>query len=172
MDPLSISAGVIAITTVSVQVAEGLYKLADGIGTAGQEVRASADRVSNFSTLLMSLNHEISKPTKISPVEQVMVLDIVGVCRGLMQPLRNLQQALEPLLIRYRDSAEKLRQFGLRVKFYFSCKAKLLQYLDLVEKHMATINTTLGVMNLKESRNKSHAIYKYVFAHVFDHWVY
>ncbi|KAE9990883.1 hypothetical protein Vi05172_g7671 [Venturia inaequalis] len=166
MDPLSISAGVIAITTVSIKVAKGLYKLADGIGTAGQEVRVSADRVSNFSTLLMSLNHEISKPTKISPVEQVMVLDIVGVCSGLMQPLRNLQQALVPLLIRYRDSAEKLRQFGLRVKFYFSCKAKLLQYLDLVEKHMATINITLGVMNLKESRNKSHAIYNISHFHL------
>lgn len=164
MEPLSVSASIIAITTISVQVAKGLYKLADGIGTAGREVRVSADRVSSFSNLLMSLNKEISKPTKISPLEQVMVLDIVDVCSGLMQPLLTLQQALGPLLIRYRDSAEKLRQFGLRVQFYFSCKAKLLQYLDLVEKHMAIINITLGVMNLQESRDKSHAIYKYVCA--------
>lgn len=77
-----------------------------------------------------------------------------------MQPLTNLQQALELLLKRYRESAEKLRQLGLRLKFYFSCKGKLLYYLDLVERHCATINIAIGVMNLQESRDKSPGIFK------------
>jgi hypothetical protein len=156
MDPLTLSAGVIAVTTVSFQVAKGLYQLADGIGSAGTEVRVSADQVSNFSTLLMSINKEVSKPTRISAVEQTLVLDIVGVCKGLMEPLKNIQQALEPLLARYRDSTEKIRQFGLRLKLYFSCKGKLLYYLDLLGKHSATINVALGVMNLQENRDKTH----------------
>jgi hypothetical protein len=160
MDPLSLSASVIAVTTVSFQVAKGLYKLADGIGSAGTEVRVSANQVSNFSTLLMSINKEVSKPTRISAVEQTLVLDIVGVCDGLMQPLKKLQQALDPLMSRYRDSAEKLRQFGLRLQFYFSCKGKLLYYLDLLGKHSATINVALGVMNLQENRDKTHANFK------------
>lgn len=79
MDPLGVSASIITIATISVQVAKGLYKLADGIGIAGKEVRIAAGQVRSFSTLLMSIHNEVSKPTQISPFEQTLILDIVSV---------------------------------------------------------------------------------------------
>lgn len=79
MDPLGVSASIITIATISVQVAKGLYKLADGIRIAGKEVSIAAGQVRSFSTLLMSIHNEVSKPTQISPFEQTLILDIVSV---------------------------------------------------------------------------------------------
>jgi hypothetical protein len=51
-DPLSLSATVIGIATTGFAVALGLYQIADGIGSAGREVRLYADEVGGFSKML------------------------------------------------------------------------------------------------------------------------
>lgn len=53
--------------------------MADGIRIAGKEVSIAAGQVRSFSTLLMSIHNEVSKPTQISPFEQTLILDIVSV---------------------------------------------------------------------------------------------
>ena len=124
-EPLSVTASSIAVATFSFQVAQGLYRIADGIGSSGKEVRDAAQEISAFSQLLMSIKTEVSRPTSISLAEQNLVHDVVEVCENILKPLQRLQNTLKPLLDRFHDSPGKIRQFGLRVQFVFSCKNKL-----------------------------------------------
>ena len=156
-DPLSIAASVITVATVSFNVAQGLYNLADTIGSAGKEVRMAAQQVASFSGILTSIKTEISRPNELSFVEQSLAIDIVHCCEDVLRPLQRLQDTLKPLLRRYRPSFTKLRHFGLWVQYVFRYKTKLSYCLELLRHQTVTLNAVLGIMNLYASRERNPA---------------
>jgi hypothetical protein len=115
-DPLSLSASVIGIATTGFAVALGLYQIADGIGSAGREVRLYADEVGGFSKMLKMVGTQVLPPSDISSDEQSLIMDVMDICDRVLLPLNRLQGTLQPLLVRFRQSSGKLRQFGLRVQ--------------------------------------------------------
>jgi hypothetical protein len=154
-DPFSITASVLGVATVSFQVAQGLYNLADAIGSAGEEVRMVAQQVTSFSGLLTSIKTEMSRPNDVSFVEKSLVMDIVHCCEDVIRPLQRLQDTLKPLLRHYRTGSTKLRHFGLRVQYVFKCKPKLAYYLELLRHQTVTLNAVLGIINLQANRERN-----------------
>ena len=150
-DPL----GVIGIAATGFAVAQGLYQIADGIGSAGQEVRIYADEVDAFSKLLKMVRAELLRPSGVSLDEQSLVKDVMDICDRVLQPLNRLQSTLKPLLVRFRNSSGKLRQFGLRVQWFFSSKDKLLFYREALKAQHRILDTTLELMILQANRDKS-----------------
>jgi hypothetical protein len=100
--PLGLAAGVIGIAATGFAVARGLYQIADGIGSAGQEVRIYADEVDAFSELLKMVRAELLRSSSVSLDEQSLVKDVMDVCDRVLQPLNRLQGTLRPLLVRFR----------------------------------------------------------------------
>ncbi len=154
-DPLGLAAGVIGIAATGFAVAQGLYQIADGIGSAGQEVRIYADEIDAFSKLLKMVRAELLRPSSIFLDEQSLVRDVMDICDRVLQPLNRLQNTLRPLLVRFRSCPGKLRQFGLRVQWYFSCKDKLLFYREALRSQHRILDTTLELMILQANRDKS-----------------
>lgn len=154
-DPLSIAASLAGIASTGFFIAKGLYQIADGIGSAGQEVRIYADEVGSFSKLLLKVRSELQQPSHGSHDDDVsLVRDILEICEKALAPLERLQHTLKPLLVKFRQSSRKLRQFGLRVQWIFTSKAKLLFYRDLLRSQHRMLDTTLELMILKATRDK------------------
>jgi hypothetical protein len=127
-DPLSIAAAVTGIAATGFAVANGLYTIADGIGSAGQEVRIYGDEVGAFSKLLIRGRSELLQPAHTSSEDTSLIKDVLDICDRILAPLERLQKTLSPLLVRFRESPGKLRQVGIRIHWIFSRKAKLLFY--------------------------------------------
>jgi ornithine cyclodeaminase/alanine dehydrogenase-like protein (mu-crystallin family) len=109
-DPLSIAASVLAVVGAGCQVAKGLYQLADGIRSAGIEVRVYADEVDSFTKLLQRIRDQLlQRPAKSSTYEDNLLQDIVDVCKRALGPIDRIQETMNPLLIRFRYSPNKLR---------------------------------------------------------------
>jgi hypothetical protein len=154
-DPLNIAAGVFGIAATGFAVAQGLYQIADGIGSAGQEVRAHAGEIDAFSKLLKRVRAELLRPSNTCFEEQSLVKDIVDICERVLLPLNLLQATLKPLLIQFSRSSKKLRQLGLRIHWLFKSKNKLLFYRSILKEQHRVLDTTLELMILQASRDES-----------------
>lgn len=154
-DPLSIATAVIGIAATGFTVAQGLYQIADGIGSAGKEVRIYADEIDAFSKLLKAVRAELLRPPPVSFDEQSLVNDVLDICDRVLLPLNRLQNTLKPLLVRFNNSSGKLRQFGLRVQWFFSSKDKLLFYREALRAQHRILDTTLELMILQANKDKS-----------------
>ena len=148
-DPLSISASIITLVGTGFAVAKGLYQVASGIGSAGQEVRVYADEIDSFAKLLAKIQEElVHRPQIASRRAQGLLEDILAVCERVLDPMNNIQDILNPLLTRFKDSQSKLRQFGLRIQWMFATKEKLLFYRGALKGQHRLLDTTLGAMIL------------------------
>lgn len=154
-DPLSIAAGVIGIAGTGFTVAQGLYQIADGIGSAGQEVRAHADEIDAFSKLLKRVRDELLRPSNDCLEEQSLVKDIVDICEKVLLPLNRLQATLKPLLIKFSKSSNKIHQLGLRIHWLFKSKNKLLFYRSILKGQHRVLDTTLELMILQARGDES-----------------
>jgi hypothetical protein len=148
-DPLSASASIITIIGTGFAIAKGLDQLADGIGTAGQEVRIYADEIDAFSRLLDVIRELLQRRLKQSWSRAENLLeDILHVCQRVLVPMEIVQATLTPLLSRFRSSPGKFRQFSLRVQWIFSTKEKLLFYRAALKGQHRLLDTTLIAMHL------------------------
>lgn len=157
-DPLSVTASVLAVATAAFQVAKALNELAEGIGSAGAEVRFYANELDSFAKLLRVIETHVSdREDEASAVEHGLLLEIVGVCKRTLEPIKSVQTKLSPLLERYRDSHSKLRSFGLRIWWIFSKKGEMLFYRGALRRQHELLDTTLSSMILKatSTRDKS-----------------
>lgn len=154
-DPLSVAASIIGITATGFTVAQSLYQIADGIGSAGLEVRVYADEIDAFSKLLKAVRAELLRPSSISLNEQSLVKDVIDICNRVLAPLSRLQDTLKPLLVRFRNSSRKLSQFGLRVQWIFAKKSKLLFYREALRGQHRILDTTLGLIILQANEDRS-----------------
>lgn len=155
-DPIGIAASILTLISTGVKVAQGLYKLADGIGSAGQEVRVYADEIDNFSKLLQRVKSEIERAPSAIPNEQENLLrDIFGICERVLMPLKGLQNALNHLTVKWKESPGKWKQFGMRVQWLFHKKDKLLFYRAALRGQHRLLDTALLLMTLQTTRDRS-----------------
>lgn len=153
-DPLSISASLAGILSIGFSVAKGLYRIAEGIGSARQEVRIYADEIDSFSKLLGRVKDEVESTGDISDELQDLVTDVLSLCERLLAPLDRLQKALSPLLVRFRPSPGKFGHFVLKVRWFFMFRDELLVCRDALRGHHRILDTILEVMILKSNRTR------------------
>jgi hypothetical protein len=153
-DPLSITASVVGIVTLGFQVAKGLYQFADGIGSAGEEVRLYAGEINEFSKLLNHIRTQILESPNIPFDSRSLIRDVIDVCDKVLQPFHRLQNTLHSFFTRFKQSPRKLKQFGLRVKWVFASKKKLLFYLEALRNQHRILNTALDLANLQTGEDR------------------
>lgn len=158
-DPFSLAANIIAVIIAGFKVAQGLNTLADGIGSAGKEVRIYADEIDSFPKLLQRIRELLSQDTSSQPVnvflyEQSILLDILSVCKRVLEPINRIQQRLSPLLGTFSDGT-KLKNLALRVQWMFSSKNKLLFYRGALRGQHRLLDTTLSLMILQSTKDNS-----------------
>lgn len=155
MSGLEIAAGVIGIATAGMMIARDLYKIADTVGSAGEEVRICASDTDLFSQLLVNLHSALEAPTAASRATQKLAVDLVDLSERILEPFRCLIARLDPLLQKYRASERHLLQLGLRVQWYFRHRSKVTFYQQSLGQLKLTLSCLLGTMNLQESRASS-----------------
>ncbi|KAK8121563.1 hypothetical protein PG999_005683 [Apiospora kogelbergensis] len=154
-DPLSIAASIAGVATAGFAVAKGLYRIADGIGSPGVEVRIYGDEIAAFSKVLSQLRTEVQSPR--SPQEatketQDLLEDTVYACDKILQPIKAILLTLSPVLERLEDNKSKLSRFGLRVQWIFSYKEKLLFYRSALNAQQRLLQTLLDLLLLQAAK--------------------
>ena len=154
-DPLSIAASIAGVATAGFAVAKGLYRIADGIGSSGVEVRIYGDEIAAFSKVLSQLRTEFQSPR--SPQEatketQDLLEDTVYACDKILQPIKAILLTLSPVLERLEGNKSKLSRFGLRVQWIFSYKEKLLFYRSALNAQQRLLQTLLDLLLLQAAK--------------------
>jgi hypothetical protein len=163
-DPLSTAATVFGVVGRGFTIAKGLYEIADGIGSAGEEVRIYADEIDAFSKVLhrVDVELEIFRSESTSPDASHLCRDlqnvvevVLTVCKRVLEPLSQIQNTLRPLLVQYRDSPSKFRQLSLRVQWIFKTRSKLLFYREALRGQKGILDTALVLSIFQTTRNKT-----------------
>lgn len=162
-DPFSIATGAAGLISLGLTAAQGLFQVADGIGSAGEEVRSYAEEINNFSKLLRHVEDELKISTGVSADIQSLVNDVVRICTRVLKPLDGLQKTLSPLLEHFSDSPSKIRQLRLRLQWVFKKKGKVLFYRAALKEQHRILDTILDVIILQRSRQQSLQNIQYVF---------
>ena len=151
-DPFSVASGTVGIISLGLTVAQGLFRIADGIGSAGEEVRSHAEEINAFSRLLCQVKTELERSITISPDIQSVINDVLGICKRVLKPLNGLQSTLQPLLEHFKSSPRKLLQLGLRIRWLFHVKGKVLFYWNVVKEQHRLLDTILAIVTLHSTR--------------------
>lgn len=155
-DPLSVAGSITGVVALGFQVAKGLYKLADGIGSAGKEVRAYANEVDSFSKLFRHVRQHVLEHTEGRKHEtDSLIMDILSVCDRVLEPLQQIQRRLNPLMVKFRNSPSRLQSFNLRLQWMFSSKDKLLWLRGVLAVQHRLLDTTLEMMILHSTKDRS-----------------
>lgn len=154
-DPLSVAASVAGIVTIGFQIAKGLYDIADGIGTAGKEVRSFAGEIDAFSKLFARIRTRLleDRSSSRNPYADL-IKDILDVCDQTLEPLKRLQEKLSPLLAKYCNSSSKIRSLAFRIRWIFSSKDHMLSLRSILETQQRLLDTTLEMMTFEEVRDR------------------
>jgi hypothetical protein len=154
-EPLSITANILAVAMTGFKLAQGLYQLADGIGSAGKEVRVYADEIDALSKLLQLIRiHIESAPAEFS-YERTLLRDILDACGRILGQIGRIQISLTPLMDRFRSSESKMKALSVRIQWIFCCKDKLLFYLAALRGQHRLLDTTLALMVLQKPKDRS-----------------
>jgi hypothetical protein len=143
----------VRVATAGFTVAQGLYQIADGIGSAGREVRIYAKEITAFSKVLQLIQTNVLRPGRVSLDELGLVKDITDICKEVLAPLTRIQNTLTPIITRYKDSAKKIEQIGKRIHWYFSQKQKLLFYREALRGHQQNLDSALAALNYDATRD-------------------
>ncbi|KAK0733014.1 hypothetical protein B0T26DRAFT_745110 [Lasiosphaeria miniovina] len=154
-DPLSIAASIAGVAAAGFAAAKGLYEIADGIGSAGVEVRVYGDEVASFSKFLYHVRSELVRSEGVSSEAQSLLGDTVHLYDRILHPFKGMLGTLQPLLARFRGRESKLRQFGLRLQWVFRTKDKLVFYRSALNAQHRLLQTLLDLIILQATRDKS-----------------
>ncbi|KAI4204326.1 MAG: hypothetical protein LQ350_001306 [Teloschistes chrysophthalmus] len=145
MDPLSIIAGVLGITTVVARTSKNLYELVDGIRSAPSEIKDISRDTHAFYSILFSLESSL-KDSKISAViaEDDSLTALVG---NLRDPLDHCSSVLGQMMLKIQCfvrpvDGERWRMSSNDLKWYFG-KKEILELAARVEASKATLDTGL-----------------------------
>lgn len=153
-DPFSIASGAAGIVSLGLTIAKTLFLVADGIGSAGVEVRSHAEEIDSFSKLLDLIRIKLDECSSIYPEIRSLVSEVVIVCGKVLTPLRNLRNHLEPLSEKFRRSPNRLKQLGLRMGWAFRNKNKILFYRDALKQQHGVLDTIIGLITLQMVKNR------------------
>ena len=145
MDPLSIIAGVLGITSVAAQSSKALFELIDGVRSAPEEITNISRDVHAFYSILYSLEVSL-KDSKISTViaEDGSLTSLLG---NLDKPLANCSNVLGQLMLKIRSfvkplDGERWRMTSNGFQWYFG-RREILELTQRLEACKATLDTGL-----------------------------
>lgn len=155
-EAVGLAASVLSLAQTAWLVTKGLYDLADQIGSAGEAVRVFANDfeffVENLRTLGKLLDDLPPVPRRAeSTTEELLEVALEQV----VQPFQSLLTQLEPLLINWRNSPSRMRQLGLRIRWAFSQKSKVLFYHAALNALKGNVSLLLQTISL-QSQNPPH----------------
>lgn len=157
--------GAMGIISLGLTIAQGLFRIADGIGSAGREVRGYAQEINTFSKLLKYIKAELDSSADVSINIQSLINDVVDICDRVLTPFDHLHKLLSPLLDQFCTCPNKLRQLGLRLQWMFKTKAKLLFYRETLKEQHRILDTILEIIILQRMRrdcNLHHVGYVFI----------
>lgn len=157
--------GAMGIISLGLTIAQGLFRIAEGIGSAGREVRGYAQEISTFAKLLKYIKAELDSSTNVSINIQSLINDVVDICNRVLTPFDRLHKLLSPLLDQFCTCPNKLRQLGLRLQWMFKTKAKLLFYRETLKEQHRILDTILEIIILQRTRrdcNIHHVGYVFI----------
>ena len=125
-DPLSISAALLGIAATGFAIAKGLYRLADAIGSTGEEIRIYAYEIKGFSRLVDIIKIELLDASITSLYDTFIFEDIVVVCNGILEPFNRLRSLLTTIISRVRPSPFNFSKFRIKVQWIFAKKREVL----------------------------------------------
>ncbi|PTB35960.1 hypothetical protein M441DRAFT_31495 [Trichoderma asperellum CBS 433.97] len=160
--------GAMGIISLGLTIAQGLFRIADGIGSAGREVRGYAQEINTFSKLLKYIKAELDSSADVSINIQSLINDVVDICDRVLTPFDHLHKLLSPLLDQFCTCPNKLRQLGLRLQWMFKTKAKLLFYRETLKEQHRILDTILEIIILQRMRrdcNLHHVGYVFIRRH-------
>ncbi|KAL8784353.1 MAG: hypothetical protein Q9213_004005 [Squamulea squamosa] len=145
MDPLSVVAGVVGITSVAVQSSKALCELIDGVRSAPDEIKNISRDTHAFYSILFSLESSLRDPRVTAVIAEDEPL--TALLENLREPLGNCTSLLGQLLVKIQRfvrplDGERWRMSSNDLKWYFG-KKELLDLMARVEVTKSTLNTGL-----------------------------
>ncbi|KAI0885753.1 uncharacterized protein GGS22DRAFT_161909 [Annulohypoxylon maeteangense] len=139
------------LLSFGIQVTTALYSVANGIGAAGEEVRYVAKDVDSATQIMKTIQSVLDKQPRFNDEISGVVKRIMGICDEIFRIYDVLQKSLVPLLERFRDSERKLEQFGLRLKWYFRSKEKVIGCRRSLQQQIAMLTPILTLLSIDRS---------------------
>jgi hypothetical protein len=156
-DPISLAAAIIAIFTAGFNISRGLYNIANGIGSAGAEVRVYADEFDSFAKLMVRICETLKQQPEPSPRIQHLLLDITGICVRIIKPFNCLQKTLQLTVDKFSPTKGKLKRIGAKFQWIFKNRKELLSYRNMLRVQHRALDTTLTLIVLEATKDKSTA---------------
>jgi hypothetical protein len=141
MDPLSITAGVIAVGTLTVQVSKALSHLRNVSRGLPDRLHALSNEVTDLSAIVQDVEVMLNDPAfKVAPAELTSISTTLSSLRSklieLKEILHNLSKACEPT----RSPINKARQWS---KF----QNKLQRLQEEIKTHKSHLSIALSTSN-------------------------
>lgn len=145
------ASAIAGLFSLGIQVTTALYAVADGIGSAGEEVRSVARDVDSATQIMKTIQGVLDKQSQINDEINGIVKRIMDICHQIFKIYDVLQKSLVPLMERFRDSERKLEQFGLRLKWYFRSKEKVSRCRHSLQQQIAMLTPVLTLLSIDRS---------------------
>jgi hypothetical protein len=149
-DPLSVAASIAGLIVVGIQTAKVLYEVAEGIGSAGDEVRDVAEQVDNLSSVLQAVHDKVEQRKALGNAMVAALKKASKPCERLLETFGDMLKPLKPVLVRYRDSQRKLEQIGLRVRWYIRSKSKVRASREMLGRHLQCLQLALTTLSIPD----------------------
>ncbi|KAI1442894.1 hypothetical protein F5Y02DRAFT_394804 [Annulohypoxylon stygium] len=153
------ASAIAGLFSLGIQVTTALYAVADGIGSAGEEVRSVARDVDSATQIMKTIQGVLDKQSQINDEINGIVKRIMDICHQIFKIYDVLQKSLVPLMERFRDSERKLEQFGLRLKWYFRSKEKVSRCRHSLQQQIAMLTPVLTLLSIDRSGTAQNNYY-------------
>ncbi|OTA85770.1 hypothetical protein M434DRAFT_159164 [Hypoxylon sp. CO27-5] len=156
-EALAVPSAIAGLLSLGIEVAKALYAVADGIGTAGEEVREVASEVSQYAQTMEAIRDVLERQEHVAHNIMAMIERLVRACQPIFQTYHRLQKGLAPLLGRFRDSKKKLDQVGLRLMWYLRTKKKVYGCRSALQRQFALLTPILTALSIDQRANTTQS---------------
>ncbi|OTA70106.1 hypothetical protein K449DRAFT_2434 [Hypoxylon sp. EC38] len=156
-EALAVPSAIAGLLSLGIEVAKALYAVADGIGTAGEEVREVASEVSQYTRTTEAIQDVLKRQEHVAHNIMAMIERLVRACQPIFQTYHSLQKGLAPLLERFRNSKKKLDQVGLRLMWYLRTKKKVYGCRSALQRQFALLTPILTALSIDQRANTTQS---------------
>ncbi|KAI1091000.1 hypothetical protein F5B19DRAFT_291467 [Rostrohypoxylon terebratum] len=153
------ASAIAGLFSLGIQITTALYAVADGIGSAGEEVRSVARDVDTAMQVMKTIQGVLDKQPHINDEISGIIKRIMDICHQIFKIYDVLQKSLVPLMGRYQDSERKLEQFGLRLEWYFRSKDKITSCRQSLQQQIAMLTPILTLLSIDRSETAHNNYY-------------
>ena len=155
-EAVGLAASVLGLAQTGWSVAKGLHDLAEEVSSAGEAVRIFANDFWLFMETVETLGDLSDSLPPMSGRIQSTTEELIDVAmEQVVKPFQHMIIELEPLLVKWRDSPNRMMQLGLRLQWAFSHKRRVLFYHSALNALKGNVSLLLQAMTLR-GQNPPH----------------